>query len=105
MEGNDLPYLISLSVFEFVLIMACSIIAISLLVFITGIILGLIGGVKYTKKKLKNNVPKNDTCTSEEDKMKHSSSAIYEEVELKENVSINLSQNIAYGHIQSNLNI
>ena len=67
--------------------------------------MGLIGGVKYTKKKLKNNVPKNDTCTSEEDIMKHSSSAIYEEVELKENVSINLSQNIAYGHIQSNLNI
>ena len=105
MEENDLPYLISLSVFKFVLIMACSIIAISLLVFITGIILGLIGGVKYTKKKLKNNVPKNDTCISEEDIMKHSSNAIYEEVELKENVSINLSQNIAYGHIQSNLNI
>ena len=105
MEENDLPNLISLSVFEFVLIMACSIIAISLFVFITGIILGLIGGVKYTKKKLKNNVPKNDTCTSEEDIMKHSTNAIYEEVELKENVSINLSQNIAYGHIQSNLNI
>ena len=34
------------------------------------------------------------------DIMKHSSSAIYEEVVLKENVSINLSQNIAYGHIQ-----
>ena len=34
MEENDLPNLISLSVFEFVLIMACSIIAISLFVYI-----------------------------------------------------------------------
>ena len=83
-------------------VFAGSIFGSSAVSFITGIIIGLLCGIKYILKKVKKTILRQNISPPEDNPLNSIKGPVYEEVGLEEQTaSIELSSNIAYEHVRN----
>ena len=89
--------LVQISIPTLVVIIPISVIG-SFTIFVIGIILGLVCGIKYTQKKLNS---KKSNSAIDETALRSMKGPVYEELNLKDKAAIiDLSKNIAYGQVK-----
>ena len=89
--------LVQISIPTLVVIIPISVIG-SFTIFVIGIILGLVCGIKYTQKKLNS---KKSNSAIDETALRSMKVPVYEELNLEDKAAIiDLSKNIAYGQVK-----